>query len=267
MKKKKIFLIVMFLMLSTFGCAKAKITYKIDDKFNTSITYYVIVDKNILPEQQHVSVHTIITTTSSAYEKKGFVIEHYQNDNDKIELKMSLTKANQSLDEAYQTLEELMIDPSITFLTSVDQDYKVLEYDSTLKLEVQTDIPLILEGSGFIKLPKMTQDEVLSSINESDLQIEFILPSSTIINRNEQTMIKQDKGQTIISTPILIDQKTILNVQLRTSLNNNKPLNLTITDSIDKSNTAQTTYQIMGYASGALAILTLVLIIRQKRKV
>ena len=66
MKKHKILILMIILMFNLFGCTKATITYQIDNKFNTSVTYYLLIDKNLLPSEQHINFHKIITTTASA---------------------------------------------------------------------------------------------------------------------------------------------------------------------------------------------------------
>ena len=164
MRKNKLFLIIMILLFITTGCGKVNIKYEIDDEYNVSLNYHVNINLVDLDQEIKDGISDLVSATIETYEKKGFIADTNIN-SDNIELDLTLTKANSNYEDAFQTLNELLTDPDISFLLSVDQVDKVETFESSLSLDLKTDLSKIISATGIDNLPLSLRTTIYTKIN------------------------------------------------------------------------------------------------------
>lgn len=257
MKKMMTRIVVLLVLFVLTACTQAKVKYEIDQKFNVILHYTANIDLTEMDKELSIGVNNLVRKTVKDYESRGFKSNTEYNDN-LIQLDLKLIKENDSLKNAYQTLNEIMLDPEISFLLSVDMNSKTEKYQSALVLEIETDIPLILESTRINDLPPIIKNDILDKINSSTVELEFVIPTSNIVDNSDSIIVSNLDNKTIFSSKISNDSTTIFRVVTKTSLDNGKFLLKDMDNSIIESKDKINLYKYVIYGLGTLIILTII---------
>ncbi len=249
-----LFLLILFIFT---GCTQAKIKYEIDDKFNVILQYTANIDLSDLDKELSSGINGLVRRTVKDYESRGFKSSTKYSDN-AIQLDLKLVKENDSLESAYQSLKEIMIDPEISFLLSVDMSTKTEKFQSALALELETDLPLIIDSTKINDLPPTIKNSILDNLDKSKIELEFVLPTSSIVEQSDSIIVTNQDNRTIINTTVSNDTSTLFRVVTKTSLDNGKFLFKDMDQSIIESENKITLYTYTLYALGVLIIFTII---------
>ena len=269
MCKTKLFILIILLLAITTGCTKATIKYEIDKKYNVSLNYHVNIDLVDLDQELKNGINNLARVTVKYYQEMGFIANTTFND-DNIELDLTLTKANNNYEEAFQTLNELLTNPDISFLLSVDQANKVETFDSSFSLDLKTDLSKIISATGIDNLPLSLKTAIDTELAASEVSLEFILPYSTVIEKSESITVVNDNDQTYLKMAINLDEPSEFNIVTRMSLDNGKMLPVDIDTSIIETQKRIDLYHTLYYVglafTSAAVISFVILIVHKKAK-
>jgi len=269
MRKTKLFILIILLLAITTGCTKATIKYEIDKKYNVSLNYHVNIDLVDLDQELKNGINNLARVTVKYYQEMGFIANTTFND-DNIELDLTLTKANNNYEEAFQTLNELLTNPDISFLLSVDQANKVETFDSSFSLDLKTDLSKIISATGIDNLPLSLKTAIDTELAASEVSLEFILPYSTVIEKSESITVVNDNDQTYLKMAINLDEPSEFNIVTRMSLDNGKMLPVDIDTSIIETQKRIDLYHTLYYVglafTSAAVISFVILIVHKKAK-
>ena len=131
----------------------------------------------------------------STYLKKGLkalcekTVAHYQSlgfktnytvDDTKIQISMIYSHENPDQQSAYEDLKALMDDTDISFLLGSDLSCLITKNQHAITIDATIDLNEMLDAFGLYQLPKVVKDDLVASLNESELTLNFILPATTI---------------------------------------------------------------------------------------
>jgi len=257
MKKLSTSILVLLILFIFTGCTQAKVKYEIDDKFNVILQYTANIDLSELDNELSIGINGLVRRTVKDYVSRGFKSYTEYSDNS-IQLDLRLIKENDSLEKAYQTLNEILVDPEISFLLSVDMNTKTEKFQSALILELEMDLPLIIESTRINDLPPTIKNSILDNIDKSKIELEFILPTSSIIEKSDSITVTNQDNKTIFSSEVSNESSTVFRVVTKTSLDNGKFLFKDMDQSIIESENKINLYTFALYTLGVLIIITIV---------
>ncbi len=260
MKKNKLIILLLLWLLLLAGCTKANIIYEIDANHNVILNYQGQIDLSSADRDLKNGVTNLIKDTVTHYENIGFETSLDITET-MIEFDMILSKPTNSFQEAYETLKTVMIDPTISFLLQVDLVYHIEEYEHSLDLAFDTDLSFILNAAGFNNMPLKLREELSSQLNESELTIDVILPYSTIVDQNDEVVIRYQDQKTHIYLPIALSEKSSFAIVSRMSVDNDQVLPMDMNSSISKTNKQIQTFNMITYSAitiGGISIISLI---------
>lgn len=249
-----LFLLILFIFT---GCTQAKIKYEIDDKFNVILQYTANIDLSDLDKELSSGITGLVRRTVKDYESRGFKSSTKYSDNS-IQLDLKLVKENDSLESAYQSLKEIMIDPEISFLLSVDMSTKTEKFQSALALELETDLPLIIDSTKVNDLPPTIKNSILDNLEKSKIELELVLPTSSIAEQSDSIIVTNLDNRTIINTTVSNDSSTLFRIVTKTSLENGRILLMNMDQSIIETENKVNFYTYTIYFLGVLIIFLIV---------
>lgn len=267
MKKISTKILVLLILFVFTGCTQAKVRYEIDDKFNVVLQYTANIDLSDLDKELSTGIKGLVRRTVKDYESRGFKSSTVYSDN-AIQLDLRLVKENDSLENAYQSLKEIMIDPEISFLLSVDMSTKTEKFQSALVLELETDLPLIIDSTKVNDLPPTIRNSILDNIDKSKIELELVIPTSSIVEQSDSIIVSNQDNRTIINTTVSNDTNTLFRVVTKTSLENGKIIYNDMDQSITESENRINIYTNVLYILGILIfvnIIGLVLYIKKSK--
>lgn len=265
MKKIGTFIIILLTLFMLTGCTQAKVKYEIDDTFNVILHYTATIDLSDFDKELSIGIKGLVHRAVKDYVSRGFKSNTEFSDNS-IQLDLRLTKENDNLENAYQTLNEILIDTEISFFLSVDMSTKTEKFLSALVLELETDLPLIIDSTRINDLPPTIKNTILDNINTSNIELEFVLPTSTVVEKSGSISVSNSDNKTIFNSIISNDSSTIFRVVTKTSLDNGKFLSKDFENSIIESENKLNIYTYVLYILGILILVNIIGLVLYIRK-
>jgi len=257
MKKIYTSILVLLILFIFTGCTQAKVKYEIDEQFNVILQYTANIDLSELDNELSIGINGLVRRTVKDYVSRGFKSYTEYSDNS-IQLDLRLIKENDSLEKAYQTLNEILIDPEISFMLSFDMNTKIEKFQSALALELETDLPLIIESTRVNDLPPTIKNSILDNLSKSKIELELVFPTSSIVEQSDSIIVTNQDNKTIINTTVSNDTTTLFRVVTKTSLDNGKFLYKDMDQSITETKNRVNFYTYTIYFLGVLIIFMIV---------
>ena len=247
--KKIISVLILLIMLC--GCAKAEISYSIDEKYNVKVTYHIEIDEEKMDSSIRSNVISLINSTSKKYEREGFTVTSKEN---AIDYTFTLEKKADSYEEAVEILREIITNPEISFFLVADVHGSSEEYEQVLDFYFETDLGRILESTGTNKLPPTIRAEINEALNESTVNLTVTLPQVNVVAVNEDVIVENKDKKTTFTLPMKWEGTSIMDFTARMSLDNNKMTPHTMEDSIQNTKNQIGMYQALFYGGSGLSV-------------
>ena len=253
--KKIIKILIIALIVVLQGCIRVDVEYGISPDHTVHLVYRVTIYTEELDFQETLEARRIADQIIAHYTREGFVAVEESLMSSPITFELRLEKENSSFKEAYAKLQEIMVNSRISFFTAIDMTREVTQYEIGLTLNMETDIYRMLEAAGINELPPLLRREILEELQESELTLILAFPHTNIVRHSYNVSYENIGEQTIITAPLNTDQKTTIEIMGRISLENDRVLNMTIEESIERTENQIQTLQILMFAGVGGAII------------
>ncbi|MDR2600199.1 MAG: hypothetical protein LBC73_07980 [Oscillospiraceae bacterium] len=215
MKIKRLFLILPLLILLFLlsGCIEFNINIGIEADFTSYLTYDINIDLSEKDLRYKDELLYALNRLGWLYqEEHGFAVQIWT---DEVPYRLMMTKrvANDSFDEAYQSLEDMLTDERITPFMMVDM--ALLRFDRQEKyiFSAMADIPQILRLSNVVELSPQLKEELDFALETGKGAITLTMPTSEIIDSNSP--VTGINYQSTISVPLSFSEQTLLELTAR----------------------------------------------------
>ncbi|MDD3924022.1 MAG: hypothetical protein PHP11_02855 [Erysipelotrichaceae bacterium] len=264
-KQKTMILAIMILMILLHGCTTASITYQIKEDHTVKLEYKADVDISHASSDLKKGLSALCENTIQHYQTLGFETD-YRITDDQILISMILKQDNPDYKSAYENLKTIMDDPKLTFLIASDLSYLITENQHAITADMVLDLDKMLDAFGLYQLPSMIKDDLLSSLKQSELTINLILPATTIVDKNENITVSTNNNGTMMSQRIKLDEPTEFFIKGYILYDNDKAIQLDYDDMIQKTKSSITILKFSQYGLVLITISTLILVIHKHNK-
>ena len=220
MKHKKIVFLLMIMILLTFtGCAQVTIATGIDDNYDVYLSYVIKVDLTQIEARQVASTVDALDMLVKHY-KDNLGFETVSSDTDSVQglWQYSLVKTipNDSYQQAFNTLQDMLTDEKITPFMQVDMTSKITEYQQLYSFKGELDFETIYKTTNIESFPQSVKDTINQNFQSSKGLFTLELPGSEIENASDgETFVFGESAD--LTTPFEFGQKTP--IELSTRLN------------------------------------------------
>ncbi len=218
---KRLMIVFLMLLLLLTGCAKLDINVGIKEDHTAFLNYYVELDTTSMSEVEQKQLPTVLNKLIIAYEKYGFKSQaDFTGDIYKFSLKNE--KKFNNYKDAYRHLKDMLINADFTFLTEVDMDSYVTDYEQGFSLKVKTDFAKIFQTSSLVEMPKYLSKRIYEGYEQSQVNFIFELPKSETVEHSENIEVVQNKTTTVYTGNVSLEQETEFLVVARMGVANGK---------------------------------------------
>jgi len=208
---KKTFLIVPLIILLTFllsGCFKLDISAGVDTDFTAYLTYSIELDITDIDSRYQDIIKNALNRIGWHYQEDyGFIVSLNLED-DPCTLTMTRRVPNSSFEQAFKSLEELLIDENITVFMQVDMAFESVERQNRYLLNAITDIPQVLKLSNVEELSPALFQQFEEAIKTGTGTVTITLPSSEIVTSSHS--INMWYNQASMEVPLSYSGQTVL---------------------------------------------------------
>ena len=255
MKKVRILLSSLILLVMLCGCLKVDVNYSIDEKYMVKLEYNVQVDMTVYKSTEKKEMQNILKDVVANYEARGFVCEgDYQED---VRFTLTLSKQATSYEEAYKFLEEMIVNPEISFFLKAGMDSHIEQYEQVFNFYFETDLNRIAIGSYLEDLPPTIKNSIYDQMKDSEVNLYLTLPTSNVEKANDTVEVITKDRKTTFKLPVSWSEPSIMDLVIRMSLDNGKMTPHSINDSIENTKQQASLYNILFYVGIGGAVLSI----------
>ena len=208
MKKTTVLIILIMLLLTVLlsGCIKINIDTGIDASLTAYLSYHIEMDVSELDPSYQNSLKNALNGLGWHYqEEKGFVVS-LDTESDIYKLSMTRRINNNSIEEAFASLESLLTNEDITPFMAVDMAFQSSERQNRFKFGAETDISQIIRISNADELQPVLQEHLEEAMQTGEGTITLTLPASELKSASHQSNIQND--QAVLVVPLSFADKT-----------------------------------------------------------
>lgn len=186
--KKTIFLLMIITVLTFTGCAHVTIATGINDNYDAYLSYVIKVDLNQLDTRQSAATVDTLDILVKHYEDNlGF--EAMPSDMNSLQgtWQYSLTKTipNDSYEQAFDTLQDMLTDEKTTPFMQVDMTSKATEYQHLYSFKADLDFETIYQTTNIESFPQSIKDTINQNFQSSEGIVTITLPGTEIENATD----------------------------------------------------------------------------------
>lgn len=219
--KKIIKLITTFIVLIVVsGCYDITVETGIDNDYVSYLKYDINIDITNISGYED-GIKDYVNEIAKEYKSYGFVLKDKSNDK-KIDLELKISQENESYDKAIESLEKILSDPEISFLTSIDFTSSSTKTIQAINFNATTNFKEIFNTTDYKQLPISVIEFIDKSIDEGKLTFVYALPISDVIEANTKNIV--NNNMTYLEYDISTKKKSEFKVKATTSLLNDKPI-------------------------------------------
>jgi len=208
---KKAILIVPLIILLTFllsGCFKFDINAGIDADFTAYLTYSIELDITEVDSRYQDIIKNALNRIGWHYQEDyGFIVSLNLEDDPCI-LTMTRRVTNNNFEQAFISLEELLIDEDITVFMQVDMAFESIERQNRYLITAVTDIPQIIKLSNVEELSPALLQQFDDAVKTGSGTVTITLPVSEIVTSSHS--INMWYNQASMEAPLSYTGQTAL---------------------------------------------------------
>jgi len=208
MKKRTICIVLLIITLITLlsGCIKIEISTGIDEEYTAFLSYRIEMDA----DEIDVRYRDIL---SNALNRIGWHYQEYMDfsvqldiENNPNVLVMTKKIQNNSFEQAYTALENLLKNEEMTPFMRVDMAFDSNERQDRYIISAETDISQIMRLSNYEELSPALQEQLNNALETGTGTIILTLPNSEIATHSHQ--INRENNQIIMDVPLSYTERT-----------------------------------------------------------
>jgi len=188
------------LLLPVFlsGCIKADIDTGIDMDLTAYLSYRISLDVSMFETRyQDVLMRALNNIGWHYQEELGFTVEMH-TESDPYVLLMTRKVKNDSLEQAYKSLENMLTNEEMTLFMKVDLAFENSSRQSRYIFNAATDIRQIIRLSNAEELPPDLQDDLAEAIATGEGTITVSLPTGELISSTHRAEIQHDQAVMVV---------------------------------------------------------------------
>jgi len=208
MKHLKAYMIIsaLSLMILLSACTKIDISTGIDTDFTAYLSYNIEIDVEKLDFRYHNAIKRALNEIGWYYQEElGFGVQ-LNIETNPYSLVMTRRIQNNSFEQAYKSLESLLINEEITPFMTLDMAFQTSERQSNYIFSATTDIPFIMSLSNAEELSPMLQQQLADSMNTGEGTITLSLPAGDLVDSSHQATLIND--QVVMIVPLSFTEET-----------------------------------------------------------
>lgn len=263
--KKIIFAATIFCMMFLQGCMKADVACGIDNEYNVTVKYDVLLDVSALKENQRGIVSDALEEILLYYEDQGFTGE-IDVDDAIYSLKMVYQEKKNSYADAFEDLKRVLTDPETSFLSAAELSQESTGVEEAFVFSAKINTEEIFSTLDMEDLPVSLKRNIEEAFEQGDCNFTITLPGTELLEGDNAEI-----ENSLYTLTKHIENKGDTQIVLKTKLNYSDGViqSIGIEESIDNDLSQQKKYLVfLGIAGFALLVLFVVLvayIIRTKK--
>jgi len=197
--KRKLPMILLSAIISVIlltGCIQVNIDIGIENDFTAYLTYEISVALDDETSEHESQLRNAINQIARHYgEELGFTVSS-QTDSSPFTLTMTRRVQNNSLEQAFASIEEMLTDETMSIFMQVDMAFEGFYRQDRYLLGAIVDIPQILRMSNINELPPAVADHLNQSLENGDGLISLSFPASEILASTHpvSTIVSESTG-------------------------------------------------------------------------
>ena len=252
MKHKKLLILLIMIMLLAFtGCAKVDIETGVDQRCNAFLTYVIDVDLTSINSDQVLSTMSTLDDMMDHYKNElGFEVSQSNTDvaSGTCRYEMTKTIPNDNYEDAFNTLQKMLTDESITPFMQVDMTSKATKYQQLYSFTGELDFETIYKTTNIESFPKDLQDSIRQSFEAGEGTVTIFLPDV--------------ESKTV---PFSFNQKTTLSSSTRLSTDGDEVIHKSMENILQDFQISTYSWIIMGGLGFIAIIIGIVLNLRKPK--
>jgi len=198
MKKNAVIILIVSMTVLLSGCIKFDIDTGIDADFNAYLSYHIEMDVSELDLHYQSVLRNALNEIGWYYQEElGFIVE-LKTESDPYMLKMTKRVANDSIEQAYVSLEQILTNEDITAFTKVDMALYNSDRQSRYIFNAEADIPQVIRISNAEELPPALQLNLGDAMEAGEGSITLSLPASELISASHQVNVQNNQAVMVV---------------------------------------------------------------------
>ncbi|MDR2590731.1 MAG: hypothetical protein LBC71_07090 [Oscillospiraceae bacterium] len=222
-------LLILLILLS--GCIEFDINIGIEPDFTSYLTYDISINLNEKDARYRDEILHALNNLGWRYQEDFGFSAQIWTDETPYRLTMTRRIANDSFEEAFQSLEDMLTNENITPFMMVDM--ALLRFDRQEKyiINAMVDIPHILRLSNVEELSPHLKDELTKALETGKGAITLTMPTSEIIDSSNPIIFMN--YQSSMSVPLSFSEQTLLELVARVNFMEDGRIGGSISELID----------------------------------
>ena len=200
-KNKKLYLMLIMVAALTMlltGCIQIYVDIGIEDDFTTYLRYEIIVDLDEYDAEFEVQIINALNQIGWHYQEElGFEVS-IQTDYAPFNLTLMKRVRNNSLQEAFLSLEEMLTDETMSIFMQVDIAFESFYRQDRYLFGATLDMPQIMRLSNIGEMTPEISERINQAIADGDGLISISLPASESIETTHPATITDFRAETLI---------------------------------------------------------------------
>ena len=201
-----IILLMVFLTLLLSGCIQIDIDTGIDMDFTSYLSYRIELSVSELDLQYQDALKNSLNRIGWHYQENlGFIVELH-TETEPCLLIMTKRIENDSFEQAFESLEDMLTNEDITPFMQVDMAFQSLERQKRYSISAETDIPQIMRLSNAEDLTPALQLQLEDAMETGEGEITLRLPASELVSITHQANVQNN--QAVMVVPLSFTDQT-----------------------------------------------------------
>lgn len=220
MKKMKCLLVVLLLLAAMIGCGHIKMDMGVDESKNAFLRYEITCDLAGLDAAQKTRAIETLTNLNTHYALNGFTLQSANLGTDETIITIAFEKKRtcNSYAEAFDALQEMLLDANISPFLQLDMQKYIGEYEMAFSFFAETDISQILSTAHTEQYPPDLRTEIEASVQGVTGEICLTLPATEAVEGDFVLLSEASLAQTTV--PISLIAPTQIELSTRLSVEN-----------------------------------------------
>jgi len=206
---KKLICIFLFIILFSFslsGCTEIDINTGIDSDFTAYLSYRITLDASDIDRSYQNSLKRALNEIGWYYQEElGFIVELHI-DSDPYVLIMTRRVANNSFEDAFESLKNMLTDEDMTLFTMVDMELRGFERQNRYLINAALDLPQIFRLSNAGELTPSLKEHLEKALETGEGTITLDLPAGELISSSHRATVQNNRVTMV--TPLSYTDET-----------------------------------------------------------
>jgi len=256
--KKLYILLIVAAALSVLltGCIQLDVSIGIEDDFTAYLTYEITIKIDEYNVDYEIQLRNALNQIGWHYQEELGFIASINTDDSPFTLTLTRKVQNNSLQEAFFALEEMLTDETMSVFMQVDIAFGRFYRQDRYLFGAMIDIPQIMRLSSIEEMTSEIKERLNQAVADGEGLISISLPASESIETTHPTSITDNRAETLI----LIDftEQTAFEIEARVNYLRDGTVGPSLGEIIDEQQHMSNVAVIISGAALLLMIIALI---------